>query len=364
MADLDGCGLSEALLTFQSWAMFTDSYIVMPFYLTVGLSTNIILLVAFYKQSKQDNAYAYQVSLTMSKSCEIFTYSMFIMSYKWCAAVETPVGCTWFMKNYSLMFYAAHIACPVFNGFIIISLLLSVAMSADRVFALAKPFVYKNINHKRHHRIATAICVVTGVLTSAFEVNRWHVLWPPSGHPVLENETYLVRYDEEYLATDLATYLGHLRTTLRILAVFTLISLNIAMAMIFRKRNKKVGHLVSGNDTKERERKAAERTLLILTVYQSVLNAIAQTPHSGYSIAAAASPVFNRCYGIVVAPFVDMAIELSDSADFFVVIAINKRMRRLVLQVLPRRLQCMKETVTVMSTGDTSRQRSTGTTGQ
>jgi hypothetical protein len=342
MANLTNCSLNGALLQFQEWAMFTDSFIVMPFYLTVGFSSNIILLIAFYKQSKHDNAYSYQVTLTLSKSCEIFSFSMFIMSYKWCAAVETPTGCPFFMKNYSLMFYAAHIACPVFNGFIIISLLMSVAMSADRVFALSKPFIYKNINHKKHHAISTTVCVLIGVWTSAFEVQRWTVVWPNENGTLTGDETWKVKYDEIYLATDVAIALGHLRTVIRILAVFTLISLNIALAVVFRQRNRKVGQMAA-NDTKEKERRAAEKTLLILTVYQSVLNAIAQAPHSGYSIMAAAFPEFNSCYGIVVAPFVDMAIELADSADFFVIMAINKRMRRVVLNVFP--CKCEKSEV-------------------
>lgn len=332
MSNTEGCGLSNTTLHIHEVFHFTSYYIVMPVYFVLGLSGNIILLIAFRKQSKSDAAYAYQIFLTSSKILEIFFTTAFWWGYKWNAGVESP-GKDWYMNCYVLMFYSAHIGCPLANGFIVTSLLCSVAMTADRVFALAKPFVYKCIDHKRHQAVAVACCFLIGLSTSAFEVGRWRLV----GHGNDSNisVSYRVLYDEEYVKTPLAMALGHTRTAVRLIGVGALIALNILMAIAFRKRARKIGQMVVSSARKDRERRATDKTLLTLTAFQSLLMILGHIPHSGYFIAAFISASFSRCYGLVVAPIADMCIQISGAADLFVIISVNRKIRRAVINVFP-----------------------------
>lgn len=337
----EDCGISYAILVMQNVTFIIGYGVVTAFYILIGLTGNITLLISFYKQSKKDSAYAYQVFLTTSKALEIFFFSWFILGYKWGSGTEHE-GLPWYLRNYWLKFYAAHIGCPLGNTFIVSSLLCAVAMTADRVFALGKPFVYKNIDHSKHQIVAVTVCFVIGILTNVYETMRWYV------QPKVVNGTwdgyYEVLPDEDYLASPLGVALANIRTGVRFVGVFALIGLNIAMGVIFRKRMEKVGKMTAAttNDEKEKERRASEKTLLILTIYQSCLMAANQIPHCGEYIAIFASATFTRCWGVIVAPFVDGCIQVTDTIDLFVIIAINQKMRRAVLSVLPSWMQCRR----------------------
>lgn len=325
------CNITDSRRSFEDVLYFVIYYVILPIYFIVGMTGNVMLLLAFRRQAKTDRAYAYQIFLTSSKTLEILCSSVFWWGYKWNAGIEKP-GHAWYMNNYALMYFAAHIGCPLANGFIIASLLFSVAMTADRIFALAKPFVYKSINQRGHQAAAVVLCVLIGLGTSVFEVKRWRV------SPGV-NTTYIIEFDQEYLETELAMALGHLRTGVRLVCLIGLIVLNIVMAVIFRKRTQKVGRITAANDRKEMQRKAADKNLLVLTIYQSCLMAFAHIPHSIYFVGAFMSTVFDICYGPVVAPFADGCICVADAADLFVIIGINKKMRRTVQKVLP----CIKD---------------------
>lgn len=328
----DDCYYPPSLQKLQDVMWLVAYYISMPLYFVVGIGGNVMLLIAFYKQAKQEKAYAYQIFLTLSKLCEIFTFSLFMGTYKWFSGIESS-GSGWYMSNYPLMFFATHMASPIFNCFIMVSLFLSVAMTADRVFALGKTFVYKNINHSRHQLIAVVACVFIGVSTNVFEVKRWTLHQVGTG----ANTSYRGEFDEVYLKTEIASAFGHLRTTVRLVGVAALVVLNVAMVMIFRGHTKKVGQMIAG-DKREHDRKAADKILLILTICQSCLMCFSQIPHSSHLIASFASANYGPCYGRISGPFVDTCIQIGDAADFFVVIAVNKRMRQAVFGMIP----CMR----------------------
>lgn len=188
----DTCEMTESMIYLQDKLCFIVYYIVMPTYFFVAMFGNMTLLLAFHRQAKTDKAYAYQVFLTISKVLETFFSCLFWWAYKWHAGEPGQgAGHSWYMNNYVLMFYAAYLGCFLSNGFIIMSLLFSVAMTADRVFALAKPFVYKIIRTKRHQALAACCCVFIGLAVNLCEVKRRMIL-PGT------NTTYVIAFDEEY----------------------------------------------------------------------------------------------------------------------------------------------------------------------
>lgn len=291
---------------------------------------NITLLIAFFKQYKTEKPYMYQFLLTVSKTLEIFTTIIAIATYLWWSNAII-VGAKWFTKNYPLMWDVAHLSLPVANGFMTSSVLFSMAMAGDRVFALSQPFKYKSHNHKFYHKMAGVICFAIGISTSIFDCFRHFV--------VPEGDSYKILIDVEYLNTNIAQVLVQLRTLVRVAAIFVLIGLNIAMTIIFRKRSKKVGQM-SSNSKKEQERKESDKTLLLLTAWQSFLTCFGEIPETCWYIAAYAVPGFATCWGTLMASFSDAALYIADAADFFVVMAINKKLRRTICEVLPTRFRC------------------------
>lgn len=327
------CGMSPSIGTMVN-VMFIIGYGMMTaLYITFGLSGYITLLVSFYKQAKQEPAYAYQVFLTVSKTFEILFFSLFIIGYKWASGAEHE-GWSWYRRNYILMFFAAYIGCPVFNAMIISSIYCAVAMTTDRVLCLSKPFIYNNLNHKRHQIISAVVCFSIGLLTNLFEIK--HLTLEKSSIEI--NGTwdgfYLIKYDEVYLSYPVVRGLNHFRTSVRLIGIVALISLNIVMVIIFHKHAKEVGHMVAGDEQRQK-RAAANKALLILTVYQSCLiavNQIAQMIVFGWQI-------FNICWIIILAPFVDGFVQFSDTIEFFVLITLNKRLRNTILGVLPQSIR-------------------------
>lgn len=149
----DTCNISVLAMVIAEKLELSIYHVLTPIYLIVGISTDIILLFAFYKQSKTEKAYGYQVIFTISKMLEIFAFGTYLLAEKWFQFDNI----SWFVANYCLMyFYVTDLGLHV--SFIISSLLLSLAMAADRVFALQKPIIYKNIHHFRHQLIATIFC--------------------------------------------------------------------------------------------------------------------------------------------------------------------------------------------------------------
>src|SRR4051794_6486166 len=127
------CGLSYLAVDTAEKLEAIVYRIQYPICIIVGMSGNIVLLFTFYKQSKTESAYGYQVVLTISKTLEVFAVGTFIVALKWLAHPE--VGVAWYVTNYGLMCFTAA-GLSLHTIFITSSLLLSISMSADRVFSL------------------------------------------------------------------------------------------------------------------------------------------------------------------------------------------------------------------------------------
>ncbi|KAH7698813.1 hypothetical protein AAVH_34088 [Aphelenchoides avenae] len=87
------------------------------------------------------------------------------------------------------------------------------------------------------------------------------------------------------------------------------------------------------NDRQELERRAAEKTIILLNLYQSLLTCVNQIPHCVTLATYFLWPEFDLCYGLITHSFADGIIMLTDTVDLFFIISINKNMRRMVLDV-------------------------------
>src|SRR5688572_30698880 len=121
---LDDCGLSNFTLAIADYIFFGSHRVLLPIYLVVGLAGNITLLVAFWKKSKVEQPYAYQMILTISKTLEIWCFGTFMIGIRWLDGSYTEPA-QWYLRNVFFV-YCTRIGASLHMLFIINSLLCSV----------------------------------------------------------------------------------------------------------------------------------------------------------------------------------------------------------------------------------------------
>lgn len=150
MAANVSCGFTTELEDFKNRILYLNFSYLPAFYFLIGVSTRTLSLIAFYKQYKKEKAFAYQIISAIIEMLEIIMTFLYLISKNNLAGGLLRPGVMWYKQNYPLMVYASNFCVPIFHGCITSSLLISVSMTADRAFSLAKPYYYKNINHRRH----------------------------------------------------------------------------------------------------------------------------------------------------------------------------------------------------------------------
>jgi hypothetical protein len=296
------------------------------FYLIIGIVSNFILLIAFYKQSKTEKAYGYQVVFTVSKTFEIFSFGTYLLAGKWFFALRLE----WFMTNHALISYFV-IGLGLHVSFIISTLLLAIAMAADRLFAVMKPVMYKKTNHLWHQIIAYIGCFAIGFLGGG-------MYFADVKFKDGKNGFYEPYFDQELEHALTGQIFFYVRLITRVGGVIILIILNTIMIFVFRKHMAKVNAAVAGlgGDNNKIEKSATEKMLLWINIFQACLMLVNQIPHTLWQVLLfAMPPAFETCEGKFVGPICDGLVMITDTLDFFVVIAINKKMRRLILNAFP-----------------------------
>lgn len=318
------CSLGESLLAIEKQLSFAAYTVVTPIYFIIGILSRGLCLVAFYKQSKHDKAYGYQGFAALSELFEVITVALCMATRNNFAGYRLP-GATWFQKSYALMWYAAHLASPLEQGMITTSLLISLSMAADRTFAMAKPFLYKNINHRRHQLIAATISFTLGLSTSAFDAFRYQLRY--------DGIKYEMTVKEEYVATQGAFALAIFRNVVRILANLALVLCNILMIVYYRLKAHKV-RAMDGNEERMAKRKSTHRTLVMLTLCQSVFTTSDLTMFNVYYSLVYMDSRFTSCFGKVMAPMDDLVLQITGVLEVFVLLSISRNFRAIISSVL------------------------------
>src|SRR4051794_37869424 len=109
------------------------SHAQMPILCIFGLIGQSLLLIAFYKQTRQEKAYWYQFLLTVSEIGVIISRVFYVITIYWLSGVQ-DLGANWFMSCFGCMWITAHFAFPIENMLETTSLFLAIAICADRIF--------------------------------------------------------------------------------------------------------------------------------------------------------------------------------------------------------------------------------------
>lgn len=301
------------------WSSIT---LILPAYLLLGIFGNLLCLLAFLKQAKSEKGYCYQIYRVLASIGEVVTFSLFMLAYQWSGINTLELGSIdgspWFQKVYFLMFFAAHMAIPLCNALSVVCLLLSVSMAADRVFAFVKPFVYKNIRHSWHQRVALTLSVTLGFGVTFYNVFLFEVDATMTSYHIAPNIPYLV--------TNLALGLAYLCNATRIAGLALLIGCNLALLRLYKGRMVNM----SQDSNREAQKKANERTLTLLTLCESLFTGISMLSYTVFYTAAYTVPSFNVCEHRVFAPVLDILVMLSDIANTCASVAINKKTRKIL----------------------------------
>ena len=127
--------------------------IMAPLAFLISFPSHVLGLLAFLKHRNDESAYYYQIFTTIGRISEIVALYMRLLFFDQ-AAGQYPMGehewdgVDWFVKNYPLMWFTAHVTPALLESSIWLTITASASMAADRVFALWKPFVYKTTNHR------------------------------------------------------------------------------------------------------------------------------------------------------------------------------------------------------------------------
>lgn len=310
-------------------------------YILIGCTSHIILLAAFYKQSKTEKAYGYQVIYSVSKTLEIFFFGTFLFA-RLRLDYEPFEKTGWLHQNYIAMEIFGHLGFTLHLTFIICSLLLAVVMAADRVFAMTYPAKYLKISHIGHQIASTVGCFLVGLCGGGIYLGAVQIKWAGS--------YYITERDVQLDTSLIGVISENVRLISRVGGVALLLCLDTVMIVLFKRRAIKVETMVahSQDQTKTAAKKAKERSLLWIVIYQACSMLLNQFPHVTWvHILPRVAPEFRDCYGSVIGPACDVVVMITDTLDFFIVIAINRKMRKLVLDILSRRSAKVNQTISV-----------------
>lgn len=297
----------------------------MPILFTFGLLGQSLLLIALYQQSKKETAYWYQIVLTLSEVALIFTRASAVLLFYYLTAFE-GTGPTWFSSCYGCLWVAAHFTIPLKNMFVTTSLLLAVVMSADRIFALGKPFVYKNIKHKRHQAIACATCVAIGISSSFFSTIQFYPKLGKSGF-------YFINIDSAFVASKIAVVLSQLRNAVQIIGTVALLCCNAVMIILYRKYVRKVENVGAASEVKKRREQ--KKVLMVLAVSESVCNLISMSAVISLYAMLFTIPNFNQCENPFITPLTDITVDVAAAADCYVAFIVSKTFRKMIFESVP-----------------------------
>lgn len=312
MANISDCNSNFSYI-FDSFC-FVVYRIILIFYLTVGSSANFILLLAFHKQSKTEQAYGYQVAFTVSKTFEILSFGSYLLAKKWWIFN----GYDWFISNYGLMQFSA-ISIGLHTSFIMSSLLLALAMACDRIFAIKRPLVHRNINHIRHQILASICCFLLSFLVCGKLF---------LGLKIIPEGDHYVSVDSGINSTALGRVWFSLYYVFRIGGVLLLVVLTFILIKAFQKRNKQLAAMTTRD-----EGALNDKMLLWANMYQACMLLVNQIPHASWNLLLFLKIDF--CGAGFVGLVADSILMITDALDLFLAIVINRRMRRIVSGVIP-----------------------------
>lgn len=317
------CDLTDTNIAFGHSARLFTGTIITPLYFIFGLSGRLISLLALHSATKFEGAYLYQAFVLISGTCEVITFTGFVFTYYLWAFSAQP-GAVWFRKCYACMWYAAYVANPLQNTFMSTTLILTLATTADRILALAKPFTYRTLHHRSIQWAVLTFSIISSALTSLvfvfiFDLTMDGDLYKLQGTP----------YDGTFLHVGLLDLHNIFKSALAILLFVG----NFLLLYLYQKRKRETARLKNKTSGNAHETQLS-KTLFRMTLCQSVLNTVGVFANVTYHMFEVTSPRVTACWQDVLAAVVDGVLEVADILEFYVLLAICKRFRVMVWKAL------------------------------
>lgn len=301
-----------------------------PLYVFFGLTGHSVILFSLYDQSRKEDSqiYLYQILLIVSEGLEIVTNLFYLASMFWLRYIS------WFLNCYSCQWFRAHLATPLVNSMVTNTLLLSILLTLDRLYALTKPVQYHILtNNRKKYYIQIFLCNIIVIClsfsSSVFDCFRFKLV-------LTEKNIYEFAVNEEFVESSLANSLAQVRNFIRLLGLIGLIISNIALIYVYRKKIKQHENLT------HESMKQNEKTLTSLTVYQNSLNTLNTTVLTSYYILIYVKPVFHLCYRYLSGPCVDAIFMLTNSVNFYLIFLFNRRVRETIFASFPFLRKCTR----------------------
>lgn len=210
------------------------------------------------------------------------------------------------------------------------SLVFAFLLSADRVHALAYPMKYKIVDHKRRQVIALILGLILGIGTSLYDCFRFVVIERFRG-------SYELVVDDVYVKGALAIKLSltQLRNIVRFAFLVLLMISNVALIILYRYRSRKMRKMREGNSSKLSVLRASEKTLLVLSVSESVSKTFSNSCWFTTYVMYAVAPSFYTCGQTVIGSLLNIVLAVFPAIDFCVSLSVSKPYRSLVIKALP-----------------------------
>lgn len=339
------CNLSTTFITAKNNLMLFAYVFVSTIHGLAGIPIHVICLIAFWKIAKRESLYVYQVIVVSLETVESILFVVYAYSMQWCFTT-LPVVKTWWCDNY-FTYHATQPVVSLLNVFTTARLLMVVAMCCDRCFAMTKPFVYKNINRKRHQLCAFTSCVLLGTFIG---VPDWFIL--SIGRDDSGELAFLM--NDQFLNSSFAKFSTALRTLILVASMTTLVLCNSITMFCHRKRKQQFSnHGKSRDDEKDRKKKADEKTLLLLTWFQTIFTFMDIFLYATYYLVQYAVPEFLDCEGDILTPVLDATLELNSVLNLYLTMIISKTFRRLIWNHVPCRRKTQEKQANVITMVET-----------
>lgn len=300
-------------------AEYIVHFIATPFYFILGLFGQCIFLSFCVSQLKTENAYVYQILVTVGEMVEVVCNTAYVVLNGWLAGHYFPAP-SWWSSCYACMFISAHLALPIDRSSINLSQFLTISMGVDRFRALYRPFTYKKTK-KATYAYITLSCLLLALLLSGYEFFKGEIIAQSDGS-----------YKIDFYSTDTllwAVVCAQLRQAGTIAASLILLFLNISIPVMFLKSVKKSKNVIS--DAAQKERQKTAKMLILFSICATILAQIAEWSQVGLRIyGAVRGPCFLSQVTLAIA-IADGIFFSSTALKFYIMFAFNRDFRRQII---------------------------------
>lgn len=330
-SDAPSCQEKSLFNAAVTGVVFFENYAILPLYFIVSISSHILCLLAYHRQSKKEHAYLTQIFITISETVQIFTTTI-------CVAFQGlwhfGNGPGWFLSCYPCIAYLAYCAGAFENVSITITLFLTLAMAADRLYAIWRPHLYKSRHHKRDHITAAVVSLIFGVLINVYQIFQAEVGVDDDGHYTV----VLVAPKSSRTVATLLSAFAQLRVAVRLLATICLICFNLLLLHFYNQRSRKVQQMAqssSGSASQRKKKEEEEKTLLLLSVIQSLYVSVGMTLHGCMVLLIYSIPTFFSCGYRIMSPAIEIVFQTGDIVVFITMMITRPHYRKMILAGVP-----------------------------